>query len=67
MTGLEERGVRPDPMHRGRLAAYMYAEIDREMRLGRWCVWHEILWGTPCGPTLSMLPGHGPRGLSQLM
>ena len=63
MTGLEERGLRPDPRYRGHLAACIHRQLDREMRNLRVYIAHEIMWGTPCGPTESMLPGHGPRGI----
>lgn len=68
---LEDRGYRPRPGERGAVAAYLWPELDREVR--RWysttmpTVMHELLWGVPCGPTLSMLPTHpGPQGIASL-
>lgn len=68
---LYERGVRPDPKMRGPIAAWLYEQTDREYR--RFAPWlaaviaHEMMWGVPCGPTLSMLPGHGPKGIRALV
>lgn len=57
--GLETRGVRAKASDRDPVAAYVWRLFERRMRLVAPCLSHEIFWGVPCGPTLSMV--HPPR------
>lgn len=54
-TGIETRGVRPDPEKRNALSKWIYIELDRYWRDARVYIAHEILTGVPCGPTLAMV------------
>lgn len=63
MTGLETRGLRPDRMARGAVGRMIYEDLDRRWRLARYCVTHELLWGVPCGPTLTMVRPTQLRGI----
>lgn len=67
MTPIYERGERPTPPARGHAAAYIWRNLDWTMRMARPYFYHEIFWGVPCGPTLSMLPGRGPQGLTTVL
>ena len=57
MEGLETRGIRPDPAMRDFISAFVYTELRRELRNAQPYIDHEVIWGVPCGPTLSMVRG----------
>lgn len=64
---LETRGTRPEPHSRGPVARYIYTDLDRRYRKRlHWeepMIFHELWWGVPCGPTLSMVNPPVLRGI----
>jgi hypothetical protein len=67
VTGLEDRGFRPEPGMRGSVSRFVARELDHRHRLVRPCIDHELLWGVPCGPTLTMVYPPRLRGLLEVI
>lgn len=64
MIGLEGRGKIADPATRGTVARLIYESLDREYRYRLPTLGHQMIWGVPCGPTLSMVNPPMLQGIS---